>query len=134
MVRQGQVHPRELVEICLRRIDALDPQLNAFRTVLGERALAEASRAQTADGLLAGGHEAHARAGAGASRGWRLVGAVGAGVLARVSADQRGAHARMGALLRALGHDVVERHPDYRLAQLGFVQMWMRGIYEHSLQ
>ena len=42
MVRDGQVHPRELVELSLRRIESLDPQLNAFRVVLAEQALAEA--------------------------------------------------------------------------------------------
>ena len=42
MVRDGQVAPTELVELYLRRIDALDPRLNAFRTVRAESALAEA--------------------------------------------------------------------------------------------
>lgn len=45
MVRSGDVSPRELVEACLERIERLDPQLNAFRVVLGERALAEAAQA-----------------------------------------------------------------------------------------
>ena len=40
LVRSGDVSPRELVEASLRRIEALDPQLNAFRKVLAERALA----------------------------------------------------------------------------------------------
>ncbi len=31
LVRARQVKPRELVELCLRRIEALDPRLNAFR-------------------------------------------------------------------------------------------------------
>jgi amidase len=42
MVREGQLHPRELVELSLRRIESLDPQLNAFRVVVAEQALAEA--------------------------------------------------------------------------------------------
>ena len=46
LVRAGDVSPRELVEASLRRIEALDPQLNAFRKVLAERALAEASQAE----------------------------------------------------------------------------------------
>lgn len=54
------------------------------------------------------------------------------GLLARVSSDQRGAWERTGALLSALGHDVVPRDPAYRLAQLEFVQTWFRGIYEES--
>jgi amidase len=42
LVRSGDVTPRELVEIALERIAALDPQLNAFRAVFAERALQEA--------------------------------------------------------------------------------------------
>jgi amidase len=56
------------------------------------------------------------------------------GVLARVSSEQRGAWERTGALLTALGHDVVERDPAYGLVQLEFVQRWLRGIYEESLR
>ncbi|MGH2873845.1 MAG: amidase family protein, partial [Solirubrobacteraceae bacterium] len=52
-VRAGELHPRELVELCLRRIEALDGRCNAFMVVLGERALAEAQRAPR-DGPLAG--------------------------------------------------------------------------------
>ena len=53
MVRDGQVAPRELVELCLARIEALDPQLNAFRVVRAEQALADAERADRT-GALAG--------------------------------------------------------------------------------
>ena len=42
--------PRELVELCLERIERVDPRLNAFRVVLRERALAEADQA---DGVAA---------------------------------------------------------------------------------
>ncbi|MGZ4217368.1 MAG: amidase family protein [Solirubrobacteraceae bacterium] len=56
------------------------------------------------------------------------------GLIARVSADQRGAWERTADLLRELGHDVVERSPDYKLVQLDFVQMWLRGIYDESLE
>jgi amidase len=45
LLRRGEVTPRALVETCLRRIERLDPQLNAFRIVYGERALAEAEEA-----------------------------------------------------------------------------------------
>jgi amidase len=54
------------------------------------------------------------------------------GFLARVSADQRGAWERMGTLLSELGHELVERNPDYGLGGLEFTQMWMRGIYEEA--
>jgi amidase len=53
MVRDGQVHPRELVELYLRRIDALDPKLNAFRVLRAEQALAEAETVDRS-GPLAG--------------------------------------------------------------------------------
>lgn len=54
LVRARQVHPRELVELCLRRIEALDPSLNAFRTTMAEQALAAADSAVGHDGPLAG--------------------------------------------------------------------------------
>jgi amidase len=56
-----------------------------------------------------------------------------AGLLARVSADQRDAWERTGKLVSGLGHSVVERDPDYGLAALEFTQTWARGIYEDSL-
>ncbi len=52
-VRSGEIHPRELVELALRRIEALDPQLNAFRTLVAEEALAAAEQVPR-DGPLAG--------------------------------------------------------------------------------
>ncbi len=45
LVRGGKVSPRELVELYLDRIARIDPELNSFRVVLGERALAEADQA-----------------------------------------------------------------------------------------
>jgi len=54
LVRAGQVHPRELVDLCLRRIDAIDPRINAFRVTMPEQALAQADAAASSDGLLAG--------------------------------------------------------------------------------
>lgn len=45
LVREREVSPRELVEACLARIAHLDPDVNAFRVVLDERALAEADQA-----------------------------------------------------------------------------------------
>jgi len=46
MVRAGEVSPTELVQLCLDRIARIDPQLNAFRKVMGERALLEAEQAE----------------------------------------------------------------------------------------
>jgi amidase len=46
MVRAREVSPRELVQLYLDRIGRIDPQLNAFRVVLGERALLEAEQAE----------------------------------------------------------------------------------------
>lgn len=54
LVRAGDVSPRELVELSLARIDRIDPQLNAFRTVYAQRALAEADQALAR--LKAGGN------------------------------------------------------------------------------
>lgn len=54
LVRGGQVHPRELVELCLRRIESLNPRLNAFRVTLAEEALAAAESAAGSQGPLAG--------------------------------------------------------------------------------
>jgi amidase len=56
------------------------------------------------------------------------------GLIAKLSDDQRGAWERMGRVLADLGHDVFERDPAYRLAQLDFVQMWTRGIYQESVE
>jgi amidase len=50
LVRTGAVSPRELVETALERIERLDPELNAFRAVFAERALAEADRVAAGDG------------------------------------------------------------------------------------
>jgi amidase len=58
---------------------------------------------------------------------------VPAGLVARLSADQRGAWEQIGGLLPQLGHEVIERDPAYRLASLEFTQAWTRGIYEDSL-
>jgi amidase len=46
MVRAGEVSPSELVQLCLDRIARIDPQLNAFRKVLGEKAMLEARQAE----------------------------------------------------------------------------------------
>lgn len=43
MVRAGEVSPTELVELHLERIERLEPELNAFRIVLAERARADAA-------------------------------------------------------------------------------------------
>jgi amidase len=45
LVRRGDVSSRELTELTLGRIERLDPQLNAFRVVLAERAGEDAARA-----------------------------------------------------------------------------------------
>lgn len=45
LIAAGEVSSRELVDVCLERIERLNPQLNAFRVVLGERARMEADQA-----------------------------------------------------------------------------------------
>ncbi|MFZ0974776.1 MAG: amidase family protein, partial [Solirubrobacteraceae bacterium] len=42
MVRHQEVKPRELVELFVRRIEAVDPKLNAFRVTMADEALAAA--------------------------------------------------------------------------------------------
>ena len=58
---------------------------------------------------------------------------VPAGVLTRVSADQRTAWERTVTVIQGLGHQVSERAPDYGLAEVVFAQLYVRGIYEDSL-
>jgi amidase len=45
LVAAGEVSPRELVDLSLARIEALDPRLNAFSAVYAERARTEAEQA-----------------------------------------------------------------------------------------
>src|SRR5919107_2567224 len=42
LVRAGEISARELVQAALDEIERRDPEINAFATVCGERALAEA--------------------------------------------------------------------------------------------
>jgi amidase len=57
---------------------------------------------------------------------------VPAGLLAKLSDDQRSSWERTRDLLADLGHEVTERDPDYGLKMLEFAQTWIRGIYEDS--
>ena len=54
LIRLGEVSSRELVMLYLERIERLNPQLNAFRKVMSERALVDA---QQADGRRGAGEE-----------------------------------------------------------------------------
>jgi amidase len=54
LVRLRQATPRELVELFLRRIEQLNPRLNAFRVTLAEQALAQADAMTEPSGPLAG--------------------------------------------------------------------------------
>jgi len=54
LIRAGDVTSRELVILYLERIERIDPQLNAFRKVMDERALVDA---QQADGRRGAGDE-----------------------------------------------------------------------------
>jgi amidase len=57
---------------------------------------------------------------------------VPAGLVAWVAAGQRAAFDRTAALLSTLGHEVSECDPAYGLAQLEFLQTWLRSVYEES--
>ena len=46
LVRRKKVSPAELVQAALGKIEKLNPQLNAFITVTGERAMREARAAE----------------------------------------------------------------------------------------
>jgi len=46
-IRRGEVSPVDLVHECLEAIERLNPSLNAFITVTGETAIAEAKQAET---------------------------------------------------------------------------------------
>ena len=50
LIAAGEISSRELVELYLERIERLDPRLNAFRVVFGERALMEADQADARRG------------------------------------------------------------------------------------
>src|SRR3712207_9116092 len=50
MIRRGEVSSRELVSLYLERIERHDDELNAFRAVYGERALADADQADARRG------------------------------------------------------------------------------------
>ncbi len=50
LIASGEVSSRELTELVLERIARLDPQLNAYRVVLAEQALAEADAADARRG------------------------------------------------------------------------------------
>ena len=54
LIRSGDVSSRELVILYLERIERFDPQLNAFRKVMSERALVDA---QQADGRRGAGDD-----------------------------------------------------------------------------
>src|SRR5688500_8102725 len=45
MIGRGEVGSAELTELFLERIERIDPELNAYRVVLAERARAEAAQA-----------------------------------------------------------------------------------------
>src|SRR5438270_10158040 len=49
-IRAGELTPRELVEATLRRIEELNPRLNAFRVTLADEALAAADSTDLPDG------------------------------------------------------------------------------------
>ena len=50
LIRSGELSSTELVQLYLERIDELDPELNAFVTVCGEEALADARESDSRDG------------------------------------------------------------------------------------
>lgn len=47
LIRRRQLSPLEIVELCLERIERLNPKLNAFITILADQAREQASAADT---------------------------------------------------------------------------------------
>jgi amidase len=110
LVHAGEVTPREIVELYLRRIEALDPRLNAFRVTLAEQALDEA------DGL----------------EGDRLTGPL-AGVPIAVKDDIAfaGQVATMGSRVRAGGRPAaVDAEPLRRLRAAGAIPIGITNVPE----
>jgi amidase len=57
------------------------------------------------------------------------------GLIASLSADQRGAFDQTISLLTELGHEVIERDPAYGLGGgILFSQFWFRGVYEEAVR
>ena len=50
LIRTGEVSSHELVELYLERIEGLNPELNCFRVVMAERAIADAKQADARRG------------------------------------------------------------------------------------
>src|SRR5215469_3651605 len=46
-IRRSEISPVEITQACLARIERLNPELNAFTTVMADSALAEARAAET---------------------------------------------------------------------------------------
>ncbi len=87
--------------------------------------------------VMAGSPDGRYQAAAAAASPGRLRIAVSSkippGVVASLSADQRGAFEGISSLLSQLGHGVVERDPPYGLTDsLTFTQTWLRAIYEDA--
>jgi amidase len=89
LVRRGEVSSVELVELYLERIERLEPELNAFRVVMAERALADA-------------RQADARRGAGEERPL-----LGVPIAVKDTEDVAGEPTRWGTAIHAgpAGHD-----------------------------
>src|SRR2546423_14523384 len=125
MVRDGEVSPKELVELYLKRIESLDPQLNAFRVVLADSALAEAQKAEK---LRAGGE-------GGALLGVPVAIKDGHDVAGELSThgtdafpDPAREDAEMVARLRAAGAIVIGKTNLPELAIFGFTESKTWGI------
>ena len=56
------------------------------------------------------------------------------GLIARLADERRQALADTGALLANLGHDIVQRDPDYGLAAIEAIRTCLRGVFEESLE
>lgn len=103
LVRGGEVSSTELVELYLERIERLEPELNAFRIVMADRALADARQADARRGGIAEDAKRFAQPDRlqRRTRGFaRLGDLIPRAVLDRTIADEARHAARIGELFR----------------------------------
>jgi amidase len=112
LVRAGELRSRELVELSLRRIEELDPQVGAFVDVDGERALAEADAIARDDARPYAGVPIAIKNNR-AVAGWRLT----------MACDL------MGDFVPDADHNVVRR-----LRAAGFVVVGTTNLPEYGIQ
>jgi amidase len=125
LIREKQISPRELVQVYLDRIARVDDELNAFRTVTGERALAEAEQAEAR--LAAGDERPLLGVPVAIKDGQDVVGEVTTHGTGAYGAPAR-ADAEIVKRLRAAGAIVIGKTLLPELAMFGFTESATWGV------